>query len=183
VLKHVVLATMLVATWSEAWAQESTSTPVAKELVALMTQSKLESVAARLPDSPDRFVAALYMPGVQLLVVAARYTTPTLLQEQIWSRNYRDAYVALSGSGSREGKLFVQDLGEPGLQPARNENNPFDIVFENVTQKTLFDGAWREQKLSEGIYKARFKTADERYARVLAALVAELTNSAQSKNK
>ena len=67
-------------------AQQSASMPLAKELGTLLDQKKLDSVAARMPGDGNRFVAALYYPNSQLLVVSASYSVPALLQEQIWEQ-------------------------------------------------------------------------------------------------
>jgi hypothetical protein len=50
-------------------AQESKSAALAKQLAAALDAGKLDSIAAKDPDAPDVFVAALYFPGIQLLVV------------------------------------------------------------------------------------------------------------------
>ena len=38
----------------------------------------------------------------------------------------------------------------------------------------MFDGEWKAQKLSEQEYMKAFSSADERYAQILAALLAQL---------
>ena len=57
---------------------------LAKELTDLMQQQKLDALAARLDE--DRFAAVLFIPGVQLLVVSARYAAPVLLNERILTK-------------------------------------------------------------------------------------------------
>ncbi|HEY3380514.1 MAG TPA: hypothetical protein VGK32_02035, partial [Vicinamibacterales bacterium] len=64
-------------------AQELKSAPLAKELAQLLDTAKLDAVAAKDPSTADGFVAALYFPGSQLLVVSARYAVPPLLAEKI----------------------------------------------------------------------------------------------------
>ena len=51
-------------------AQDSKSAAVVGELTRLLDEMKLDSVAAR--HGTDRFVAALYFQGSQLLVVGAK---------------------------------------------------------------------------------------------------------------
>ena len=60
-------------------AQESKSAPLAKQLAAALDAAKLDSIAAKDPAAPDVFVAALYFPGMQLLVVSGKYSVPQLL--------------------------------------------------------------------------------------------------------
>jgi hypothetical protein len=157
-----------------ALAATRSSGELAKELVALLDQRQLQSVAARLPDQRDRFVAVLHIPKSELLVVSAQYTVPVLLQEQIYQGKYRDAYVALNSSGSKTGKLFVEDTGADGLALAPNENGRFDVVYREVSNQTLLNGDWKGQKLSEQEYKHRFDAAEAEYARALSALIEEL---------
>ena len=49
-----------------------------------------------------------------------------------------------------------------------------DVIYEEVTRQTIFNGDWRGQKLSEADYMARREKADRRYAEMLNALVAGL---------
>src|SRR5687768_907921 len=67
---------------------------LAKQLTELMTTQKLDAIAARTGE--DHFAAILFIPGVQMLVVSARYTAPALLNEKIVSRQYRDVYLDLA---------------------------------------------------------------------------------------
>jgi hypothetical protein len=76
-------------------AQERQSSALVGDLASLMTARQLEAIAAQDPDSPDRFVAALLMPDVQLLIVSAQYPAPAELQAQLAQRQYRDVYTAL----------------------------------------------------------------------------------------
>lgn len=154
-------------------AQESKSGPLAKELARLMDQGKLDSVAAREPGTPDRFVAALYFPGSELLVVSAKYTVPPLLNEKLIKKNYKDIYVELNSASIPESKVFIEDLLADGLQPRRETNQPFD-TYDTKGLTIQFDGEWKKQKFSEDDYMKHFGTADDAYAKILAALLAEL---------
>ena len=58
---------------------ESQSAAAVGSLRALLAQQKLDAVAARDPDHPGQYVAAFYMPGSQLLVVSAPYTSVRLM--------------------------------------------------------------------------------------------------------
>jgi hypothetical protein len=57
-------------------AQDSKSAPLAKQLAAALEEGKLDSIAAKDPSAPDAFVAALYFPGMQLLVISGKYSVP-----------------------------------------------------------------------------------------------------------
>ena len=173
--KSLVIVLLLTGCAAGLWArQPSASAAAAKELSTLLDQRKLDSFAVKMPDSTDQFVAALYFPQTQLLVVSARYAAPAQLNETILKHKYRDAYTTLSSAGERAGKLFVQDLDADGLPPAGKKEQQVDVIYEDVTRQTIFNGNWRGQKLSEAEYNARREAADQRYAGMLKALVAGL---------
>ena len=57
-------------------AQDSKSAALAKQLAAALDAAKLDSIAANDPVAADAFAAALYYPGMQLLVVSASIPFP-----------------------------------------------------------------------------------------------------------
>lgn len=71
-------------------------------------------IAAADPGEAGRYVAAALIGGNQLLVVSVRYAQPALLNERLYRGDHEGAYVELNAASVRDGKLFVQDLGEPG---------------------------------------------------------------------
>ncbi len=154
-------------------AQESKSALLAKELSQLLDQAKLDAIAARESAEPDRYVAALYFPGLQLLVVSARYSVPQLLNEKMTKREYRDIYIDLNSASVPDSKTFVEDLVADGLKAKREENQPFD-TYETGSKRIAFDGDWKKQKISEEDYLKAFQAADDRYAKMLSALLAQL---------
>ena len=163
----VILSLAVVAS-----AQDSKSAPLAKQLAAALDAAKLDSIAAKDPSAPDLFVAALYFPGTQLLVVSAKYSVPQLLNERVTKREYRDVYLDLNGASVADTKVFIEDPGADGLKVKHEDNTAFDSV-EMGGKRTMFDGDWKKQKLSEQDYLKAFSTADERYAQILAALLAQ----------
>jgi hypothetical protein len=154
-------------------AQESKSAPLAKQLAAALDGAKLDSVAAKDPSSPDMFFAALYFPGVQLLVVAGKYSVPQLLIERLAKKEYRDTYLDLNGASVPASKVFLEDPGADGVKAKREENQAFDS-YEADGKRLMFDGDWKKQKMSEQDYMKAFAAADERYAQILTALIAQL---------
>jgi hypothetical protein len=157
----------------DALAQEGKSGALAKQLAAALDAAKLDSVAAKDPASPDTFIAALYFPGAQLLVVSAKYTAPQLLETRLGKKEYRDTYIDLSSASVPESKIFVQDAMADGLKAKREENQPYDI-YEVAGKPVSFDGDWKKQKLSEQDYMKAFSSADDRYSSMLNALIAAL---------
>ena len=152
-------------------AQESKSAPLARQLAAALDAAKLDSIAAKDPEGTDVFVAALYFPNMQLLVVAGKYSVPQLLATRLAAKEYRDVYLDLNGAATA--KVFIEDPGADGLKPKRESNMPFDQA-EMAGKRTMFDGDWKAQKLSEQDYTKAYSAADERYAQILMALLAQL---------
>lgn len=157
---------------SPASAQESRSAALAQELTTLLKEKMLDSIAARAPSLPDKFVAALFFPG-QLLVVSARYSAPPVMLERIARSEYRDVYIDLNSAAVPDSKILITDLGADGLKPRREANQPFDI--QDVNGKGIqFDGKWREAKMSEQEYMKAFAQADENYTAALEVLIGAL---------
>ena len=168
-----VLSVLLV---SGASAQEAKSPVLAKELAAALDAAKLTSLAAKDPSQPDRYVAALYFPGTQLLVVSARYSAPLLLNDKLANKDYREIYIDLNSASIAESKVFVEDPGADGLKAKRVEGQPFD-TSEAGGKRTAFNGDWKGQKVSEEEYLKAFSEADEQYGRMLTVLIAALKNA------
>lgn len=162
---------LLLASFSIA-AQASTSATLAGELVKILDARKLDSFAARA-GAADQFVGALYLPGVQLLVVTARYAAPQQMDAQLALQNYRGIYLDLNSASIPESKIFVSDLGADGLRTRRQGDRPADTA-DIGGRSYAFDGDWDRAKLSEEEYTGAFRTTDREYVRMLEALVAEL---------
>ena len=173
----LVLATLLTVPFHVAAvaAQDSKSAALAKELTDLLQARKLDSVAARLPPSPDQFAAALYFPG-NLIIVSARTSAPAVLNEKLISRQFRDVYIDLNSASIPESRVMITDGGADGLRPSRVANQPFDM-HDAGGKSVRFDGNWREDRMSEKDYMAAFSQADELYTKVLTALLNELKKS------
>jgi len=153
-------------------AQESKSGPLARQLAAALEAGKLDCIAAKDPGAADVFVAALYFPG-SLLVVSGKYSAPQLLADRLTKKEYRDVYMDLNGAAAADTKIFIQDPGADGLKAKRDENQAFDIV-EISGKQIMFNSDWKAQKLSEQEYLKTFGDADERYTKILTALLAQV---------
>jgi hypothetical protein len=162
------LATLLPSPPSQ---DDSQSAPLARELTALMTSQKLQTVAARDPDDPARFVAAMAFPDVQLLVVSARYAAPATLEYELGKKQYSDIYAALQQSAIPDSKVFIQDLKADGLH---DRADAVDVMYEQVTHQTIFDGNASKHGLTQAQYGAKFHSADQQYARLLTLLIGQV---------
>ena len=172
VCARVAAAVVAVSIAVPALAQESKSASLAKQLTAALDAGKLDCIAAKDPSAPDIFVAALYFPG-SLLVVSGKYSVPQLLNDRLLKKEYRDVYMDLNGAATADTKVFIQDPGGDGLRAKREENQAFDIVDIGGKQ-TMFNSDWKSQKISEQEYMKVFGDADERYAKILTALLAQV---------
>lgn len=160
-------------------AQESQSSPLARQLVTLMAGQKLSAIAARDPSTPDRFVAALLFPDVQLLVVSARYIAPSLLQEELAQKRYSEVYATLQQAAIQESKVFFQDLKADGLHAKPVAT--VDIMYERAVKQTIFDGDPAKRQMTEQAYAEAFKAADTVYSRLLSLLIGELKEPTQTR--
>ena len=164
-----------IAAWSlpvAAHAQQaSKSAPVAKELVTILEAKKLDSIAAKMPGAADQFAAALYFPGVQLLVVSGHYSAPQLMEPRLEKKEYKDTYMELTGTVAPATKVFVQDMGAPGLTQ-RKQDNMYD-TWTQGGKPVMFDGEPDKQKMNDEDYAKAFTAADDEYAKILGALLAE----------
>jgi hypothetical protein len=170
-LSAVAVGLMLVCFPSLAIAQVSKSAAIAKELVQVMDGKKLDSIAAKIATPEGTYAAALYFPNVQLLVISGHYSAPQLMEPRLAGKQYRDTYMELSGTVTPDTKLFVQDMGEPGLS-AKKQDNMYD-TWNRAGKIVMFDGDPDKQKMSDADYSKAFAAADEEYARILSALLAE----------
>jgi hypothetical protein len=155
----------------------SKSAPLAKELSAAMTAQHLEAIAAKDPEEPDRFIAALFVPGGELLVVSARYQVPTLLDAKLASKDYRGVYADLQSSAVPKSSVFFEDLNADGLCAGRDQ--AADLLYDASPAPTIFDGNWDKHKISEKTYAQLYSEADHKYATLLARLLTQITSSNQ----
>jgi hypothetical protein len=172
--QRVVLVTTCALLGTLPAAGQSGSSALVRDLTSRLAQAKLDSVAARVPGTEDTFVAALYSPGQQLIVVSGRYAVPALLREKILLKQYRDAYLDVFAATDRSSRRIVEDLKADGLQPLRSKNGPFDTYTRRGGESVIFDGDWKRSKLSEDAYMDAFRHADSTYAEMVKVLLSEL---------
>ena len=153
--------------------QDAKSTELVKELCQLLDQKKLDSIASADSKNLGTYVAALYFPGTQLLVVSGKYAAPPLLNEKIAKKDYRDVYIDLNSASVAGSKVFVMDLNADGLVAKPGENlgtDSVDLEGKSIT----FDGDWKKAKMSEAEYLKAFGDADAAYTHALELLIAQL---------
>lgn len=158
-------------------AQEPKSAAPAKALAELLAAKKLESIAARMPDSKEEFVGALAFPG-QLMVVWAKTTAPDSLNYKLDRKEYREVYIDLNSASIVATRNFVTDLGPDGLRAKPEQRQGPADVHDLAAKSMRFDGSWREDKMSEAEYMKAYADADAAYARAVQALIDELKKGA-----
>ena len=176
--------TRLAAAWSRrplrrgvraraALAQDSKSSSLARQLASALEAGKLDCIAAKDPEAADRFMAALYFPG-SLLVVARQ-----VLRAAAAGRSADEEGISRRLHGPERRGVGRQQSVHPGsggrrtASAKRDENQAFDIV-DIAGKQTMFNSDWKGQKLSEQDYMKVFGDADERYTKILTALLAQL---------
>ncbi len=154
-----------------AQAPASSSAAVTAELVKLLEERKLDAAAGRL--AADEFVGAMYFPGSQLVVLSAKTSVPDRMTYLLLQKSYKDLYVELNGAIDRDSRVFVSDLGANGLKFRHARGEAPDTVEAAGGTMTL-DGEWRKAKISEAEYAKRYQSHDERYRRMVEALLVAL---------
>jgi hypothetical protein len=155
-------------------ATASRSAPLAVELAKLLDASGLTSLAAKFTGDGNPYVAALYIPGSQLLVVTGRFAGPERMAHLIGQKEYREAYLDLSGASELATRMLFSDLGANGLHFGRGKNQPFDMVTtggKGISFDRIVDD---DERGSDDEYGKTFATMDQEYARLLETLIAVL---------
>jgi hypothetical protein len=167
-LTAAALALGLVASPGAA-SQESKSAPLAKELAQLLDAAKLDSIAAADPNGG--FVAALYVPGTQLLVVSGKLASTVGANDRIAKKEYRDLYMDLQGAALPGSRSFAADVSCNGLTFKANGDGAIDSW--DWADKSISFSGHKKAKMSEEDYAKVYSEADQSYARILSLLLAQ----------
>ena len=169
----VALSLALLSMPAAAAAQDVKSGDLARQLTQLLDTKKLDSVAAADTGNPGTYIAAVYIPGTQLLVVSAKYTQPSLLTDLIARKDFRGVYVELSSASIQNTKMLVMDAYANGLLPKPSGDQPPDSIDRAGTE-LKFDWGWKKAKITEADYMKTFGDAEASYAHLLQMLVNHL---------
>ena len=170
------LAVALAAPAAAEDAKPSKSSVQAAALAKQLAQAKLQYIATKDPTDPGRFVAAMHLPGAQLMIVSARYGAPALLNEKVLLGKFQDAYIDLNSASEAATRIIVEDLRADGFAMAKSKDMMRDS-FEANGKRVVFDFDWRKQKLTQAEYFSTLEAADTQYARMLELLIAEAQKS------
>src|SRR5947209_2457326 len=130
--------------------QDSKSSELAKQLGQLLDQKKMDSFAAADVQNAGVFVAALYYPGTELLVVSAKHFNPPVMADKVDKKQFQEAYAELNAGATAGTKLLVMDTFADGLVARPGNGNAADSV--DGTSAITFDGNWKKAKQTEEEY-------------------------------
>jgi len=131
-------------------------------------------IAASHPTDDDRFVAAMVIPDVQLLIVEADYAVPVLLRERLLTGKFREAYLDLSTATDEATRLTIEDIQADGLAPEPARGIAAGDVVIRAARTVTFDGDWRKQKIGRDDYQQAFSRAEADYVRILELLLEQV---------
>ena len=169
---------LALAAASPASADDWKSHPASRALIAQMEARQADAFAVQDPQNPERFIAALRLPG-QLLVVSASHPSGDLLAARLQEGDFRNVYMDLQATPQQESKFFVQDLDADGITLA-GRGQAFDIVYAG-RESLSCDGEWKSAKLKKDEYRERVEQFDTRYARMLTVLAGAIEAPGQSR--
>lgn len=147
------------------------SAALASQLSVALLEHRLGAIAAQDPEEEDRFVAALFFPESQLLVISARYPSPSSLKQKLAQKKYEEVYLDLGTTQFADTSFFFQDMKADGLCDDRDQTA--DILYEGRAS-TIFDGDWKRHGPSKEHYERRLADVDEQYSRLLELLLTQL---------
>ena len=150
--------------------QESKSGPLARQLAQALDAAKLDSIAATDP-ATGAFVAALYIPGTQLLVVSGKFDAPDIGAHRLSRREFRELYMDLMGASTAGSRQFASDVSCNGFVLKPDGDLAADS-WEQGNKTHAFEGH-KKAKLSEEEYLKAFTDADTQYAKILELLLAQ----------
>ena len=150
--------------------QDSKSAPLARQLVQALDAAKLDAMAAADPTTGG-FIAVLYIPGTQLLVVSGKFELPDIGTHRIGKKEFRELYMDLMGASLAGTRQFATDVSCDGLLFKAPGGGPGD-TWERDNKTQVFEGA-KKSKQSDEQYVKAYGEADAQYARFLELLVAQ----------
>lgn len=177
--RRVLFALLLSSFAVPAAAQDLKSGEVVKQLTQLLDSKKLDTIAVADAKNPGTFIAAMYIPGTQLLVVSAKYAAPAMLTELVARKDFKGVYIELSSASVQSSKLLVMDAYANGLLHKPSGGQPADSIERSGAVST-FDGGWKKAKITEADYMKTFGEADAAYIQLLQLLLTQLKSTGTS---
>ena len=111
------------------------------------------------------------------MVVWAKTSAPSVVNEKLIKKEYREVYIDLNSASITETRHFVTHRVLTGCGIVRNSGRGRPTLTDPRAKSMRFDGNWREDKMSEADYMKAHAEADEAYAKAIQALIDELKKS------
>ena len=170
-------ATLMASPLRAADAKPSKSSASAAALAKQLDNAKSQPagpryIAAKDPNEPGRFVAAMLIPGASMMLVSAKYPSPALLNEKLLLGKFQDAYADLNSASEVASRIMFEDMRADGFPLAKSKDLASDS-YEAGGKRVVFDFDWKKQNLKQADYFSTLEQADAQYARLLDLLLAE----------
>lgn len=156
--------------------QTPQSPALAKELVAELTKKKQDCVLAKDPEVAGQYIAALHLPGLQMLVVSAKFADPAGMEFRMFSGDCMGGYADLNAAVGGADRIVINDLGADGLVAVPKKDSPRDGISRGGKELKL-DGdpkALKASKTTPEEFLKTFNDAEQTYATYLRLLIARL---------
>jgi hypothetical protein len=172
------LAAALIGTMSgvSLAAYQTQSPALAKELVAELVKKNQTCVMAKDPDVAGQYIAALHLPGLQLLVVSAKFADTAAMDFRMFSGDCMNGYADLNAAVTATDRIVINDLGADGLVAMPKKEAPRDGITRDGKELKL-DGdskALKAAKMTPEEFQKTFSDAEQTYAAYLRLLIARL---------
>ena len=157
-------------------ARQTQSPALAKELVAELAKKKQECVIAKDPEVAGQYIAALHLPGLQLLVVSAKFADPAGMDFRIFSGDCMNGYADINAAVTGTDRIVINDLGADGLVAMPKREAPRDGISRGGKELKL-DGspnALKAAKVTPEEFQKTFNDAEQTYSTYLRLLIARL---------
>lgn len=157
--------------------QTPTQSPaLAKELVAELAKKKQDCIIAKDPEVAGQYIAALHLPGLQLLVVSAKFADTGPMEFRMFSGDCMGGYADINAAVTATDRVVINDLGADGLVALPKKEAPRDGISRGGKEVKL-DGdpkVLKAAKLTSEDFQKTFNDAEKAYATYLRLLIARL---------
>jgi hypothetical protein len=157
-------------------ARQTQSPALAKDLVAELSKKKQDCVLAKDPEVAGQYIAALHLPGLQLLVVSAKFADPAGMEFRMFSGDCMGGYADINAAVTATDKIVINDLGADGLVAVPKKEAPRDGVTRSGKELKL-DGSsngLKAAKMTPEDFQKTFNDAEQTYSTYLRLLIARL---------
>ena len=161
---------------SAAARQAPQSPALAKELVGELAKKKIDCVIAKDPEVAGQYIAALHLPGLQLLVVSAKFADPQGMEFRMFSGDCMNGYADLNAAVTATDRIVINDLGADGLNAMPKKDAPRDGITRGGKELKL-DGdpkVLKAAKVTPDEYLKTFNDAEQTYSTYLRLLIARV---------